>query len=433
MPVPPEYDCLIIGGGLVGASLACALTSAPVRIGVVEAVPPQAELQPSYDDRGLVLAPASQRILAGLGLWGTIAAEATPIERIHVSDRGRFGFTRMEAAQVGMPALGHVVVARTLGQALLARLSGCSTVDLLCPAHLTGVELQPAQVKVSLSLCGEGVSLTTRLLVAADGGDSEVRRLLGIQAEVRDYRQTAVVANVTPERSHRNTAFERFTSTGPLAVLPLGGVRGEGPPPSPTPVVRGREGVGVRSEERCVVVWAVPTEEAPTLMSLAEGAFLEGLTERFGRRLGRFVKLGSRRSYSLRLIRARQQTGHRFAIIGNAAHTIHPNAAQGLNLGLRDVVTLAELLIEASRAGTDLGGAEVLSRYSAWRRRDHIETMGLSHGLAQLFYNDFLPLVISRDLMMLAIDLLPPLKWRLMRRAMGITGRQPRLVRGLPL
>ncbi|MCI0407861.1 MAG: FAD-dependent monooxygenase, partial [Acidobacteria bacterium] len=178
---------------------------------------------------------------------------------------------------------------------------------------------------------------------------------------------------------------------------------------------------------------AVPTEEAPTLMSLAEGAFLEGLTERFGRRLGRFVKLGSRRSYSLRLIRARQQTGHRFAIIGNAAHTIHPNAAQGLNLGLRDVVTLAELLIEASRAGTDLGGAEVLSRYSAWRRRDHIETMGLSHGLAQLFYNDFLPLVISRDLMMLAIDLLPPLKWRLMRRAMGITGRQPRLVRGLPL
>lgn len=408
MPVLPDYDCLIIGGGLVGASLACALAGRPLRIGVVEAVPFAADLQPSYDDRGLVIAPASQRILSGLGLWEAIAAEATPIERIHVSDRGRFGFTRLKAAEIGMPALGHVVVARSLGQALLSRLSSCNTIDLLCPARLEGVELQPAQVRISISQGQQLFNLTTRLLVAADGGDSEVRRLLGIEADVRDYRQTAVVANVTPERAHGNTAYERFTSSGPLAVLPLGG-------------------------QRCVVVWAAQAEEASTLMALEEQAFLAGLTERFGRRLGRFVKLGHRRSYPLRLIRARQQTGHRYAIIGNAAHSIHPNAAQGLNLGLRDVATLAELLIEAKGSGADPGRAEILRRYCTLRRRDHFETIGLSHGLAQLFYNDFWPLVISRDLAMLTIDLIPPLKHELMRRAMGITGHQPRLVRGLPL
>jgi 2-octaprenyl-6-methoxyphenol hydroxylase len=408
MPVLPEYDCLIVGGGLVGASLACALATASLRIGVIEAVPFEQDLQPSYDDRGLVLAPASQRILSGLGLWAPIAAEATPIERIHVSDRGRFGFTRLKATEIGMSALGHVVVARTLGKALVARLSSHDTVDLLCPARLESLELQPAQVKVGISQEGRCLSLTTRLLVAADGGDSEVRRQFGIQTDIQDYRQTAVVANVTPERSHSNTAYERFTSTGPLAVLPL-------------------------ADQRCVAVWVVRTEQAVSLMALEEEAFLADLTARFGRRLGRFIRLGRRRSYPLRLTRATQQTGHRSVLIGNAAHTIHPNAAQGLNLGLRDVATLAELLIEAKRSGADLGGAELLRRYYAWRRPDQLETVGFSHGLAQLFYNDFLPLVVNRDLAMLAIDLIPPLKYKLMRRAMGITGHPPRLVRGLPL
>jgi 2-octaprenyl-6-methoxyphenol hydroxylase len=408
MSVPPEYECLIVGGGLVGASLACALSAEPLRIGLVEAVPFQAEAQPSYDDRGLVLAPASQRILAGLGLWQALAAEATPIKRIHISDRGHFGFTHMEAAHLGVPALGHVVVARLLGKALLSHLSSADQVDLLCPAHLERVELEPAQVRVALSQNGQHRHLTTRLLVAADGGESELRRWLGIKTDIKDYRQTAVVANVTPERVHDYTAYERFTSSGPLALLPLAG-------------------------QHCVVVWGTSTEAARTLMTLADEAFLEGLTERFGRRLGRFVKAGRRRSYPLLFIRARQQTGHRFAILGNAAHTLHPNAAQGLNLGLRDVAMLAELLIQTHRCGGDIGSAGVLARYVSLRRADQCQVIRFSDTLARLFYNDFPPFVVGRDLAMLAIDLFPPLKRQLMRRAMGISGRQPRLVRGLPL
>jgi 2-octaprenyl-6-methoxyphenol hydroxylase len=403
-----DYDALIIGGGMVGASLASALGGERLKLGLVEAVPFQSDSQPSYDDRGLVLAPASQRVFAGIGIWPDLSRNVTPIRRIHVSDRGHFGFTHLDAAELGVSALGHVAVARDIGQALLSRLAALDNVDLLCPARLESVEIHPDYAEATVSEGDHTRTLTTRLLIAADGSNSRIRELLNIEADLKDYRQTAVVANVTPERAHDFTAYERFTSTGPLAVIPSTG-------------------------QRCVVVWGVRTEEAEPLLALDDETFLKKLTERFGGRLGRFLKVGRRRAYPLRLIRPHRQVGPRFALIGNAAHAIHPNAAQGLNLGLRDVATLAEVLAEASRAGKDPGNEALLQTYADRRQHDHWQTIALSDGLTRLFYNDFPPLVVTRNLAMLAIDLIPPLKRDLVRRAMGLTGHQPRLVRGLSL
>ena len=403
-----DYDVLIIGGGMVGASLASALGGEQLRLAVAEAVPFQSDNQPSYDDRGLILAPSSQRVFAGIGLWQELAPRVTPIHRIHVSDRGHFGFTHLDAEAMGMSALGHVAVARDIGQALLSRMAALDNVDLLCPTRLVAVTIHPQFVEATVDDGTYCRTLTARLLIAADCSNSRIRELLHIESDYKDYRQTAVVANVTPERPHDNTAYERFTSSGPLAIIPLTG-------------------------QRCVTVWGARTDETELLLTLDDETFLQKLTERFCGRLGRFLKVGRRRAYPLKLIRARRQVGPRWVLIGNAAHGIHPNAAQGLNLGLRDVAVLAEILAEAGRAGKDPGIPEVLNTYPDRRRQDHWQTIALSDGLTRMFYNEFRPLVVTRNVAMLAIDLIPPLKRGLVRRAMGLTGYQPRLVRGLPL
>lgn len=393
---------------MVGASLACALAGAPLRVALVEAVPVRSDQQPSYDDRGLALALASQRIYAAVGVWPKLQPEATPIRRIHVSDRGHFGFSRLDADLVGVVALGHVVVARQLGEVLLAHLAGQDNVDVVCPASLETVRLHAELVEATVAEGAHRRTVTTRLLIAADGGRSPVRQHLGVETDERDYGQTAIVANVTPERSHDNTAFERFTKDGPLALLPLTG-------------------------QRCVAVSVVRTEDVASWLAMDDASFLSELTIRSGRRLGRFVQVGTRRSYPLKLVVARKNVGPRYAVIGNAAHTLHPNAAQGLNLGLRGAAALAERLVQACRIGMDPGGPDVLRAYDDARRQDQCRVIRFSDGLARLFYNDFFPLVIARNLAMLAIDVVPPLKRELMRRAMGIAGPQPRLVRGVPL
>ncbi|MGQ0592274.1 MAG: 2-octaprenyl-6-methoxyphenyl hydroxylase [Gammaproteobacteria bacterium] len=409
MPAPLDCDCLIIGGGLVGASLACALADLPLRVAVVEPVDWQAAEQPSFDDRGLALSPSSQRILAGLRIWPQVAPEATAIRRIHVSHEGHFGVTRLEARALGVPALGYVVVARELGRALHGALRAAADGDrlsLLCPARLDSLTQNAHRIEARIADDGGVRSVTTRLLVAADGGDSKARQCLGVDIDGRDYGQTAVVANVSLARPHEGLAYERFTAGGPLALLPL-------------------------TEQRYVAVWAMPANEAEQAMRLDEPTFLAALHERIGRRVGRFVKLGRRRAYPLKLITARELVGPRFVVLGNAAHTVHPNAAQGLNLALRDVAGLADLLAEGARAGRDPGDRDPLLRYLDARRADQRRVVALSDGLVRLFYNDRFPLTLGRGLAMLAIDLCPPLKRALCEMAMGLWGRQARLARGL--
>lgn len=404
----PNYDCLIVGGGPVGASLACALGSQPLRICLVEAVPRQAYHQPSYDDRGLVLAPASQRILTGLDFWSCIETEVTAIQRIHVSDENHFGFTHLDAEMLGMAALGHVVPARRLGQALATRLEALANLEILCPARLHSLHIEPDCIEATILDGEQPRSLSARLLIAADGASSAARKLLGIGAHEWDYRQDAVVANLTIEGGLRHTAYERFTASGPLALLPL-------------------------ADERCVSVLAVTRERTAAVLALADADYKEMLERRLGGRCGPILAVGHRRSYPIKLIRTHSLFGPRYVVIGNAAHTVHPNAAQGLNLGLRDVALLAECLVDAARCGGDIGAGNILRHYAALRRCDQRRVLALSHGLALMFYNQIPPLIVARDLAMLAVDIITPLKRAFMRTAMGLGGPQPRLARGLPL
>jgi len=402
------YDCVIVGGGLVGASLACALRHTPLRLALIEAVPFDADQQPSYDDRGLALSAASRRILSGIGAWESIAPHATPIHAIHISERGRFGATRLRAQDFGMPALAHVVMARTLGRVLTQALKDDPHLDIHCPAVVTDVRVQGEALEVTARRGERTLQLSSRLLIVADGSQSRTRGILDVPVRGRDYHQTAIVANVTPSRPHQHVAYERFTPDGPVAVLP-------------------------HAEGRCGLVYVVPTQESDVALTCTEAEFLVQVRKRFGRRLGDFTALGRRSHYPLRLSVAERIAGSRFVIIGNAAHAIHPNAAQGFNLGLRDVAVLAELLHAAARANEDVGSQVLTQAYAARCRTDQRRTIGFSDGLARLFYSDRLPLVLVRNAGMLAVDIVPPLKRALLRAGSGLRGPVPRLVQGLPL
>ncbi|MEE4378419.1 MAG: 2-octaprenyl-6-methoxyphenyl hydroxylase [Candidatus Competibacteraceae bacterium] len=403
-----DYDLLIIGGGLVGASLACALADQALRIGLVEAMPFTTTSEPGYDERSIALAYGTRRIFDGLGLWPAIAPLATPIKKVHVSERGGPGFARLNCRDEGVEALGYVVEARALGAALASRLAELNNVELLCPASLETLTVQSDMARSEVRWQDKLSACTARLIVAADGARSQVRQQLGIDAVQWEYGQTAIVANVTPQYEHHNIAYERFTDSGPVALLPM-------------------------SDNRCSVVCTVENSDKETLLALNDAAFLAFLQTRFGERLGCFKRAGRRQAYPLLMLKAREHTRPRVAVIGNAAHTLHPIAGQGFNVGMRDVAVLAEVIADALRVGEDFGTATVLARYAEWRRWDQRQAVAFTDGLARLFSNPLPPLRHLRNLGLLAFDLLPPVKRLLARRTMGMTGYLPRLARGLPL
>jgi 2-octaprenyl-6-methoxyphenol hydroxylase len=403
-----SYDILIVGGGLVGASLVRALQGRGLRIAVVEAVQFEIRTEAGYDDRAIALAHGTQRIFDSLDLWDDLEDDATPIHHIHVSDRGHCGFTRMDREEEGLPALGYVVPARVLGQVLGDVARSAEGVDLYSPATLADLNLEAEFATATLVRDDETLMLTARLVVAADGAGSAVRARLGIAVTERDYGQTAVIANITPQLPHRHVAFERFTDTGPMALLPM-------------------------SAGRCAVVWTVDSRDTGEVMGLSDGIFLCRLQERFGYRLGRLERVGRRQAYPLRLVKAKESVRHRLALVGNAAHTLHPIAGQGFNLGVRDIAVLAEVLVDAMSEGYDPGELAVLCRYDAWRRADHRQVTAFTDGMARLFTVSLPAMGMARAAGMLALDLLPPAKRLLTRLTMGRSGRIPRLARGLPL
>lgn len=408
-----HYDVLIIGGGMVGASLACALQGLPIRVGLIEAVPFRSASQPSYDDRSIALAYGTRRIFEGMGLWSAMALDATPIKKIHVSDRGHFGMTRMEAQRYGYDAFGYVVESRNMGSLFSERLPCIDNLDLLCPALVQDVQFAQAggqahSSTVNIEINGKVQTLTAGLVVGADGGRSLVRQQAGVGAYSHDYQQTAIISNVTPEYVHQGIAYERFTDSGPLALLPM-------------------------SDNRCSLVWTVARDHVDDIMALNDDAFLQQLNDRFGYRLGKFQQIGSRHAYPLHLVRADEHWQPGLALIGNAAHTLHPIAGQGFNLGVRDVATLAQVISDGLARGEAAGSAAVLARYEKWRQGDQRHITMLTDGLVRMFSNNSAPLVVARNLGLLALDILPPLKRRLARQTMGMAGTLPRLARGLPL
>ena len=393
-----DYDLVIVGGGLVGGSLACALRGSGLRVCSIEAVAADAASQPSYDERVIALAWGSRRILEGIGLWGQVAPGAEAIHRIHISERGGFGFAHLDRAEQGVEALGYVAPARLLGTAIrgvLADAEGVGGIDQLCPARLLGLRMQPDGVDLEVAVAGASRTLRARLLVAADGGDSFVRRRLGLSVRERSYGHDAVITTVTPDRPQPNTAYERFTDTGPLAMLPM-------------------------TDGRWSVVWTTREADTRGLLQLSDAAFLARLQGRFGYRLGGLARLGRRVAYPLRQVMAREPVRDRLVLIGNAAHTLHPVAGQGFNLGLRDVAALAEVLTDAGRAGSDLGGTGVLDAYSRLRRRDQADAALVTDTLARLFVNPWFPLRLARDLGLIGLDLLPGARRALARRFMGL-------------
>lgn len=403
-----QYDLIIIGGGLVGGTLACALARTGLRIAVVEALAPATRAEPGYDERVIALSWGSRLILGGAGLWEVVRGEAAPIEHIHISDRGHPGFAHLDRADLGVEALGYVVPARTLGRAIDAALGAAGSLELLAPARVVGMHIDGEAVELEVSEDGESRHMRTRLLVAADGGDSPVRKRLGIAARERAYGHDALITTVTVDRPRAGTAYERFTDSGPLAMLPM-------------------------TAGRYSVVWTAREADTGSLLGLSDAAFLDRLQRRFGWRLGRISRPGRRVAYPLKLLVTRDPVRPRLVLIGNAAHTLHPVAGQGLNLGLRDVAALAQVVADAAAGGADPGGAAALDGYRRLRGRDMTEVAFITDGLARLFVNPWLPVRAARGIGMLGLDLVPGVRRLVARRFMGLTGSQPRLARGLPL
>jgi 2-octaprenyl-6-methoxyphenol hydroxylase len=396
----PIEPILIVGGGLVGASLAIALDAAGLPAVLVEAAAPRVDEQPSYDERNLALARATVNGLDAIGVWDFAKHRATPITHIHTSRAGDFGSVRMDAAAEGVDALGWTLPARELGAALLRRLGTCRHLARLAPARVEGIESVEGGWAVTIASGGQQQRLTTPLLVGADGTASGVRAGLGIGSSVHDYEQALFVSTMTPERDPRGRAFERFTDSGPVAVLPL-------------------------AERKVGVVLTVPAERADEVAAMDDAAFLAFAQERFGWRLGRLSRPGKRVPYPIRRVAADSLTAPRAVLVGNAAQTVHPIGAQGFNLGLRDALTLAELVTAAS----DPGAATLLDEYVRRRTPDREGTMAMSHGLVRLACLEQPLLGPLRSLAMLAFDRVPPLRHALSRRGMGFRANAPFAVR----
>jgi len=389
-----RFDVLIVGGGLAGASLALALEPLGLRVALVEAVTERQRIASAAGDRALALARGSVDIFQELGIWKHVGEHATPIKTIHVSDKGHFGKTRLHASDLGLEDFGHVVTARHLEKAVFEA-GRKRAIEYICPATVTGLQTEATEIQIELESKEQLKRCRSRLVVAADGGNSRIRQWAGIGQWVNDYQQTALVANVLTEIPHHFVAFERFTDTGPLAMLPLQG-------------------------SKCAMIWTHERKNAREILSLTPQDIQVRLQETFGWKLGRLKLEGNVKSFPLCLIRAKRLFAERIALVGNAAHQLHPVAGQGFNLGLRDVMALSRLLEKRVLQGGDPGALTLLEKYAKGRLSDHNKIIGFSDGLIDLFTPATIPLALARNLGLTALDHLPMAKRWFARQAMGM-------------
>jgi 2-octaprenyl-6-methoxyphenol hydroxylase len=388
-------EVLIVGGGMVGLSLACALAGAGLPVVVVDREAPDRLTHAAFDGRVSAIAHASQQMLAAIGVWDHVA-EAQPILDIRVTDGDSRLFLHYDHGELGDEPFGYMVENRVLRLALRAAAERLPALTLLAPDSVAELKREVAGVSSVLS---GGREIHARLAVAAEGRASPTREAAGIPVRGWNYHQVGIVCTVAHERPHN------FLPPGPFAILPMTG-------------------------NRSSLVWTESAEMAPVIMALDDEEFVEELTRRFGDFLGALEVVGPRWSYPLSLQHADRYVDRRLALIGDAAHGMHPIAGQGLNVGLRDVAALAEIVVDAARLGIDVGDAGGLERYQRWRRFDNVLLLAVTDGLNRLFSNDIAPVRLARDLGLAAVNRMPPLKRVFMNHARGTVGDLPRLLRG---
>lgn len=395
-------DVAIVGGGLVGGTLACALAEVGLSSVVVEAGHVTGALDAGFDGRASAISLTSRRLLEAIGLWPDMAGEATPMRHIRVTEGASPLFLHYDHRDVGSEPFGHMVENRHYRRALYARIDSLERVSLLAPARTSAVVRAAAGVEIVLD---GGARVTAPLVVAAEGRHSPLREEAGIRVSGWSYRQVGIVCTVEHECPHGFVAHERFLPDGPFAILPLTG-------------------------NRSSIVWTEHADKAPAIMALDDAGFTVELVRRFGDFLGAVRITGPRWSYPLSLQFAENTIAPRLALVGDAAHAMHPIAGQGLNMGLRDVAALADVLGDARALGLDLGAADVLERYQRWRRFDNTLMLSLTDGLNRLFAIDAAPVRLARDLGLAAVNQVGPLKRFFMRHAMGMVGDLPKMMRG---
>ncbi|WP_461537484.1 2-octaprenyl-6-methoxyphenyl hydroxylase [Spongorhabdus nitratireducens] len=402
-----DSDVVIIGGGMVGAALALALAPlarSGLKVTVIEPKPLkldeadktlQPSYQPSYDARASALSYGARLIFEQLGVWDDLSSVVTPIRHVHVSEKGQFGITRLNHKESNVPALGYVVENRLLGQCLLGQLEQHKEIRFRCPAEVQAMQAVEGGMSLTLNENGEVSTLRARLAVLADGGRSALGESLGIETDVHEYGDTAIITNVTPGKHHDYVAWERFTDQGAMALLPL-------------------------SEGRCALVWTMSHELAAERMALDDNTFLDTLQKRFGFRMGRFTRVGERHCYPLSLKQAREQVRPGLVVLGNAAHSMHPVAGQGFNLSLRDAVALADVIKDNVMARKSPGALKPLLGYVDDQQRDQLLTMRFCDLLVKGFGEPGMIPAFGRNLGLAAMEAVPPLRRLFAREAMGV-------------
>ncbi len=401
-PSPLRVDVLINGGGPVGALLAAVLGRAGVRVAVIEAAPPEILARPGSDARAIAIAYTARKVIAAAGAWDGMKDEAGEILEIRVTDDASPLFLHYDHQEIGADPLGWIVPNPAIRRELLAALDRTPGVTLLAPARLKRLERLPHRVEAELE---DGRIVHAALAVAADGRGSMLRQQAGIKVTRRDYHESGIVCIMAHERPHHGIAHERFLPAGPFAILPLAG-------------------------NRSGIVWTEANHVAAAICGQDDGAFRAELAAKVGDFLGEIGLEGKRFHHPLTLQFADAMIGHRLALIGDAAHGMHPIAGQGMNMGIRDVAALAEVIVDSLRLGLDAGGPEVLKRYQRWRRFDTMLMLGVTDGLDRLFSNDVELLKHVRRIGLATVHQLGHTKRFFMRHAMGLVGDLPRLMKG---
>lgn len=405
------FDIIIAGGGMAGATAALTMAQLGLEIALVEPIEPELDTSPSFDQRAVALSAASINIYKSLGIWQRIQPLACPISNIHVSDQGHFGFTRLKAADYGVEALGQVIPLDQTGPILWRVIRQTDNIKTFCPSNIVEIDSIASQQKnnqinVQISDQQNQQTLTAKLLLAADGTFSSTAKMAGINMGRDSYNQHAVVTNISTELAHNYRAFERFTKQGPLALLPL-------------------------TRNRMSLVWCQNEKNTSSTMNDSDIDFIKKLQSAFGYRLGQITKVGERNQYPLALHLPDQAFNGRVLLLGNSAHTLHPIAGQGFNIGLRDIAALFDYVQQAQVNGEDIGSQHFLDLYLAQRQPDWKQTITATDSLVRIFSSDFLPLVIARNKALCLLDKVPFAKQKLAIAAMGFSGDSAQLTRGI--